>query len=113
MSYAELKKKYVEMERNFQRQLADLHKEVLAAQKNEQADALQKIRAMMRDFGLSQGDIGDAESGKKNKLAKPEKAKRPVPVKFRGPNGEEWSGRGRAPKWIEHAEREQFRVKED
>jgi DNA-binding protein H-NS len=28
----------------------------------------------------------------------------PVPVKFRGPNGETWSGRGRMPKWLQAAE---------
>lgn len=38
-----------------------------------------------------------------------------VPVKYRGPNGEEWSGRGRLPKWVQVAEaegksREEFRV---
>jgi len=27
-----------------------------------------------------------------------------VPVKYRGPNGEEWSGRGRTPKWLQEAE---------
>ena len=27
-----------------------------------------------------------------------------VPVKYRGPNGEEWSGRGRTPKWLQDAE---------
>lgn len=39
-----------------------------------------------------------------------------LPVKFRGPNGEEWSGRGRLPKWLQVAEaegkkREDFAVK--
>ena len=29
-----------------------------------------------------------------------------LPVKFRGPAGEEWSGRGRLPKWIQIAEAE-------
>jgi DNA-binding protein H-NS len=41
-----------------------------------------------------------------------------VPVKFKGPNGEEWSGRGRSPKWIVDAERqgksrEEFLIKND
>lgn len=39
----------------------------------------------------------------------------PLPVKFRGPNGEEWSGRGREPRWLGALEatgrkREEFRV---
>lgn len=38
-----------------------------------------------------------------------------VPVKYRGPNGKEWSGRGRLPKWVQEAEaegknREEFRI---
>jgi DNA-binding protein H-NS len=38
-----------------------------------------------------------------------------LPVKYRGPNGEEWSGRGRLPKWLQAVEaegrnREDFRV---
>lgn len=30
----------------------------------------------------------------------------PVPAKFRGPNGETWSGRGRMPKWLQALEAE-------
>jgi DNA-binding protein H-NS len=30
----------------------------------------------------------------------------PVPVKFRGPNGETWTGRGRMPKWLQAMEAE-------
>jgi DNA-binding protein H-NS len=38
-----------------------------------------------------------------------------LPVKYRGPNGEKWSGRGRPPKWLQAVEaegrnREEFRV---
>lgn len=39
----------------------------------------------------------------------------PVPVKYRGPNGETWSGRGRTPTWLSALEdqgksRDQFKV---
>ena len=48
-------------------------------------------------------EAGDKEAGDK------------LPAKFRGPNGEAWSGRGRLPKWLQTAEaegrkREDFRV---
>jgi DNA-binding protein H-NS len=41
-----------------------------------------------------------------------------VPAQFRGPNGEEWSGRGKSPKWLAEADkagrsREEFRIKEN
>ncbi len=42
-------------------------------------------------------------------------AGQPLPVKYRGPNGEEWSGRGVSPKWLRQLEedghnREEYRV---
>ena len=42
-------------------------------------------------------------------------AGQPLPVKFRGPNGETWSGRGISPKWLRELEeegrnKEEFRV---
>ena len=38
-----------------------------------------------------------------------------LPVKFRGPNGQEWSGRGKLPQWVSEAEkqgrkRDEFKV---
>lgn len=43
------------------------------------------------------------------------KQKQVVPAKFRGPNGETWSGRGRVPGWLAVIEsqggsREKFRI---
>ena len=40
-----------------------------------------------------------------------------TPIKYRGPNGEEWSGRGRLPGWLasleaEGGNRESFRSSE-
>lgn len=51
-----------------------------------------------------------------SKTRKPRKdAGTPVPVKYRGPAGEEWTGRGRPPNWISALEakgksREDYRV---
>jgi DNA-binding protein H-NS len=41
-----------------------------------------------------------------------------IPPKYRGPNGEEWSGRGHTPKWLTALEatgrqREEFRIREE
>jgi DNA-binding protein H-NS len=41
-----------------------------------------------------------------------------VPAQFRGPGGEEWSGRGKAPRWLAEPERQgrsrdEFRIKEN
>ena len=45
-------------------------------------------------------------------------AGQPLPVRYRGPNGETWSGRGHPPNWLTGLEavgrnREEFRVKEE
>ena len=49
------------------------------------------------------------------KAPKPTRKGKPiasVPVKYRGPRGEEWSGRGKLPAWMVQAER-QGRKRED
>jgi len=67
----------------------------------------------MQAFGITMKDLqtrksakGAAKAGRpaKVKAAKAPKAARkagqPVAAKFRGPNGETWSGRGLTPKWL-------------
>ena len=88
---------------------------VLIAEKTEgeRRSLIDEVTARAKGLGLSLADlVGKAvpESvrpvalgGKPAKAvpAKKETGKRASPaVKFRGPNGEEWSGRGRAAKWL-------------
>jgi DNA-binding protein H-NS len=45
-------------------------------------------------------------------------AGQPIAPRYRGPNGETWSGRGRQPRWLAELEasghsREEFRIKEE
>jgi len=35
---------------------------------------------------------------------------RTLPVKFKGPNGETWAGRGRLPKFLQGKDKEQYRI---
>ncbi len=50
------------------------------------------------------GKVGRGRPGAKAKAVKvakaPKKAGVPVAAKYRGPNGETWSGRGLTPKWM-------------
>ena len=69
----------------------------------EIAEVIRDIKAKMAEYGITVADLGSA--GKKS-------AGKPAAVKFRGPNGEEWSGRGRAPAWMKEA-LEQGKSKED
>ncbi len=44
-------------------------------------------------------------------IKQPSKLKgRKLPVKFKGPNGETWAGRGRLPHWMQGQDKEQFRI---
>ncbi len=63
-------------------------------------DAIADIKAKMKAFGITARDLGLAAGG-------PAPAKRGARsavakvVKYRGPNGETWSGgRGRKPDWV-------------
>jgi DNA-binding protein H-NS len=69
---------------------------------------LERARSELAELGLS---LETVISEAARPSAKPGRAARkdagePVPVKFRGPNGETWSGRGRLPTWLHTIEAE-------
>jgi DNA-binding protein H-NS len=93
-----------------QGQIEKLQKQAQDIRSKEFANTVQDILAKMQAFGITVKDLQTAKPGKvgrgKGKVAavKPAKAtKKAGPVvaaKFRGPNGETWSGRGLTPKWL-------------
>jgi DNA-binding protein H-NS len=64
---------------------------------------LAEFRERAASVGLSLDDL-IAQSAKPARAAKAKGGTVGLPVKYRGPNGEEWSGRGRTPKWLTAAE---------
>lgn len=70
----------------------------------EIADVIKEIKAKMAEYGITAADLGSS-SKKSTSKASPA-------VKYRGPNGETWSGRGRSPVWLKEA-LEQGKSKED
>lgn len=94
-SYAE----YVE-------QIAKLQSLAEAARKDELTGAVQKIKDLMQQHGIT---VEDLSSGAR---AKPAKAKGTVAAQFKNPqSGETWTGRGRAPRWLDGKDKEEFRIK--
>jgi len=94
-SYAE----YVE-------QIAKLQSLAEAARQAEINDAIKKIKELMQVHGVS---IEDLSSGSR---AKPAKAKGTVAAQYKNSEtGETWTGRGRAPRWLDGKDKEQFRIK--
>ena len=89
--------------------------------------AVAALRAEMErkaaELGLSAGDLfaqtaRQETTGQGTRRRRPRSdasAKRAVAVRYRGPGGEEWSGRGRTPRWLvaqeaEGRRREEFAV---
>ena len=99
-----------------QSQIQKLQKQAAEIKSREFDVTVRDILAKMEAFGITVKDLASATSGKKGrgrpagagKLAGkapklPKKAKvagATVAAKYKGPNGESWSGRGLTPKWL-------------
>ena len=97
-----------------QNQIEKLQKQATEIKTREFAITVQDILAKMQAFGITLKDlqvgkvrstkgkakvakVGKTASGKANKREKPVSV---VAAKYRGPNGETWSGRGLTPRWL-------------
>lgn len=99
---------------DLQSQIEKLQKQASEIKAKEFNATVQDILAKMQAFGITVKDLQTAKpktskgkpgrpaaTGKAPKVTK--KAKKsgtPVAAKYRGPNGESWSGRGLTPKWL-------------
>lgn len=80
-------------------QKADLEARIEEVRAIEVGAAIEKIRALMDQFGLAPGDIVRKRRGRPATATA--KAKSSLPAKYRDPKtGKTWSGRGRAPAWL-------------
>jgi DNA-binding protein H-NS len=73
-----------------------LDKQIEETRLAESKAAIAQVRQLIAEWGLSAEDCGF----KSVAVAGPKKVKSAVAAKYRGPNGETWSGRGQAPKWL-------------
>ena len=93
--------------------LADLikQKEALEAQiantrQSELTDAISKVKALVAEHGLTQKDVFGG-----SKVAKKSSGGGKVAAKYRDPSsGQTWTGRGKAPKWIDGQDRSKFQI---
>ena len=78
---------------------AALEREIEATRRQEKADAINKVKALMSEYGLTVADL-NAKSSAKSGGGKGSK----VAVKYRNKaTGDTWSGRGLQPKWLKAA----------
>ncbi len=80
-------------------QKAALEKQIAEAQREERGAAINKVKALMAEHGLSLADLGTRSAA-----ASPRKAMGKVAAKYRNPaTGDTWSGRGLKPNWLRAA----------
>ena len=81
-------------------QKAELERRIAQAQNHERAAAIEQIKQLMAQHGLTLADLG-AKAATGRAKAGPRKGSK-VPVKYRDPaTGNTWSGRGLQPKWLQ------------
>lgn len=97
---------------DIQDQIEKLQKQANEIRAKEFSGTVQEILAKMQAFGITVKDLQmtkPAKAGRVGRKAKPVVGRAPkaikkmttaVAPKFRGPNGETWSGRGLTPKWL-------------
>jgi DNA-binding protein H-NS len=87
---------YLELKEQAEKLLAEAEK----MREKEIGDTISEIKEKIRAYGLTAEDLGlarGAPRGPRTKAA-------PAAAKYRGPNGETWSGgRGRKPQWVTEA----------
>lgn len=110
-----------------QNQIGKLQKQAEDIKSREFDNTVQEILAKMQAFGITAKDLTPrkrrgakiktklAVSGARKALAK--KVANPVAAKFRGPDGQTWSGRGLMPRWLsalvaQGQSKEEFAVKD-
>ena len=84
-------------------QRAELEKQIAETQRNERAEAVAQVRALMAQYGLTLADIG-SKSAAAPRFAGNGKPGAKVAVKYRDKiTGQTWSGRGLQPNWLKAA----------
>ena len=78
-----------------------LEKQIEQTKKQERGDAIEKVKALMAEYGLTVADLGSRPAPGK---AKKGKSGGKVAAKYRNAStGETWSGRGLQPRWLKAA----------
>jgi DNA-binding protein H-NS len=82
-----------------------LEQAIAQARQNEISSALGKVRELVAEYGLTVQDIFPGRVGKSGATKTVSK----VAAKYRDPaTGQTWTGRGKAPKWIDGKDRTAF-----
>lgn len=107
--YNALKKPNMNELVKLRQQIADMEKQAAELQKKNRPTVLAELREQMAAYGITAEELSRpaAKTARPKaapvKASSPSKGKKPAaasPAKYRGPEGQEWTGRGTAPKWL-------------
>jgi DNA-binding protein H-NS len=88
---------YLELKEQAEKLLAEAER----MREQEIADAISDIKRKIELYGLTAADLGLAKNTGGPGGGRARNSKPAPTVKYRGPNGETWSGgRGRKPQWV-------------
>jgi DNA-binding protein H-NS len=80
-----------------------LEKQIEQTKKHERGEAVEKVKALMAEYGLTIADLGGGRPTT-SKSKKPKSGGNKVAAKYRNAStGESWSGRGLQPRWLKAA----------
>jgi DNA-binding protein H-NS len=86
-----------------------LEQAIASAREKELSEAVRKARELVAEFGLTVQDIFPAGRGATKSAGKSTGNK--VAPKYRDPaTGQTWTGRGKAPKWIDGQDRNKYLI---
>ncbi len=90
-------------------QIAEMEKQATDLQKKNRPAVLAQLREQMAAYGITAEELSrPAPKASRPKVStakktSPARGKKPVvstPIKYQGPQGQTWTGRGTAPKWL-------------
>jgi len=90
-------------------QIAEMQKQAAELQKKNRPAVLAELRQQMAAYGITAEELSRPAArpakprGPVARAASPAKAKKPAvpsPMKYRGPEGQTWTGHGTAPRWL-------------
>jgi DNA-binding protein H-NS len=85
-------------------ELAALEEQIKAQQALAKKASIDRLKTLMAEEGLTLADLaGEAKASRASSKSSPIKGRK-VPAKYRNSaTGQEWSGRGIQPKWLQEA----------
>jgi DNA-binding protein H-NS len=82
------------------RQKADLERQIAQLNSKGRHDAIEEIRRIMAEHGLTADDIAGPARGRRAGAKADGAERKAVAAKYRDEHGNQWTGRGLKPRWL-------------